>query len=190
MSIYRRYFQIPKGSATEQLMARIMESRKAYNKGLANIRDEVGAKEVARYNHSGLFAGFHFDHGKRDNDVFTKPDREQMSRPRRTGKEGKALNARIEALPKPMPLKDLFRGCGLRDGDWLISEGLTFHNAGLKYSNDPYHFFITVPWKDEDPDVLSEAKPDDHLLWKPPMDWVEVKEWQMKKIIEEHKEAA
>lgn len=189
MSIYRRYFEIPKDSEAAQLMAKIVASRDAYNDGLAQIRDEVGAKNVARYNESGLFAGFYFEAGKRDNDIFTKPDSERMCRPRRTGKEGKALNARINALPAPIPLKELFKPFGLKDGNWLLQDGLSFHNAGLKYSGGAY-FFITVPWKDEDPEVLAQAKPDHHLLWQPPSDWIEVKEWQMKKVIDENKEAA
>lgn len=201
MSVYRRYFEIPESSPLAALMAEIGEQRREYREHIAALRDQYGATEAYYYSDSGNFAGFTFDPESRDNKIWRKPDSSGLVSPRLSTKGGKAVAEEIEATPKPWPIRDVFEHCGLGNGRWLITEGLRMHGATVSFSHDPYHFFVSIPWKDVDPADLEQYRKDrdagkfrssekDHLLWTPPADWVEVKEWQMKKVIDEHKEAA
>lgn len=66
--------------------------------------------------------------------------------------------------------------------------------------SDKAGWFASVPWRDEDPQVLAEYITErdagtrghgelDHLLWVPPPEWVEIKEWELKKAMAEAKSA-
>lgn len=197
MSIYRRYFSVPADSATGQQLQAIHETRRNYAAALQELCKEVGANSVHFYTESGAFAGFRFDEAKRDNATWRKPDKRNLVRPRLSSKAGKAIAARIAAIPKPVELRAMFEPVGLGHGQMLMFEGLRMHNAGLECTHEPFVLIVSVPWKDVDPAELEAYRQDksrsdtnlSHLLWQPPADWEEVKGWQAEKLLDEARSA-
>lgn len=201
MSVYRRYFQI-KDSATLTKIEEIWTVRDAYNKGLKNIKESIGADQTFTYSRTGLIAGFKFS-GTPDLSVFKKVDT-GCYYPKKSNKSGKAICAEISKLIPPERIGDALKVSGLFPYFCLAGEGtrmgFRMYSASI-CGSDKAGWFAVVPWKDEDPAVIEQYKADrdagirccfelDHLLWTPPAEWVEVKEWEVKKAMDEAKVSA
>lgn len=201
MSIYLRYFQIL-DAATLAAIKETWEIRKAYRDALDKVKESIGAESVYFYSRHGGVAGFGFN-SLPDLSVFKKVEG-QIYYPKRSTKHGKAICLQIEALKKPGRIDDVLKISGLYPDFCLTGEatraGIRMYSASI-CGSDKAGWFAVVPWKDEDPAVLEKYKADrdagicgsaelDHLLWTPPSEWVEVKEWEVKKAMEEAKVSA
>lgn len=193
MNVYRRYFKIPKTSPFFARITEISEQHQKYREGLEQIKKEVGAKSVYTYNHDASFAGFGFE-PPADSKIWTKK-KDGAQRPKTATKEGRALLKRISDLGRPSKLMDAFEGCGIDRMNWNVQSGMAFYNCGMAFMRDQY-LFLTVPWFDADPAEIELHKSGkeksgniEHILWNPPIDWAEVKEWEMKRDIDQAKES-
>lgn len=200
MNVYYRYFQI-KDEATLAKIDVMFAARKAQSEGADKIKEQIGAKSVYFYSRGGSLAGFGFD-STPDLAVFKKVEND-IYYPKKSTKAGKDICAQISKLPKVEPIDDALKVSGLHPFFCLSGEatrsGFRMHSASI-CGSDKAGWFAVVPWRDEDPKVLEEYKAErsagtrgrselDHLLWTPPAEWVEVKEWEMKKALDEAKSA-
>lgn len=196
MSVYRRYFQI-KDEATLAKIDAIWLVRSVYRDGLEKIKAAIGSNAIHTYVRDGRIAGFGFE-STPDLAVFKKVD-SGVYYPKKSNKAGKAICAEISKLKAADSLNAVLDSTGMHH-NFCMSEGLTFYSASI-CGSEKAGWFAVVPWKDEDPAVLEQYKADrdagirgcselDHLLWTPPAEWVEVKEWECKKAMDEARDAA
>lgn len=191
MSVYYRYFRI-KDEATNVLIQHYFEREREYAAHIKEIMLDIGATGSRKYNGSGKCAGFTFpkDHVV-DMDIYKRT--ESAFLPKKNCKAGRELWKRIDSKSAPGSVDDVMIPVGLRDIAFFKGMRL-YHNSlcgGPKCG-----YYAVTPWYDVDPKELEEYKKDnesgcrgdselDHLLWVPPVEWEEIKEWQMKKEMDE-----
>jgi len=190
--MHYRYFRI-KDAASLQFIDDHFERVKAFREGMQPIKDEVGAENVMKYSDSGGFAGFVFPKGHAvDREVYKEADGAWL--PKKNCKVGRDLWARIKKVPTPGCVHDVLRLHGLSSQGPAITEGMRWYRNAICGSVDAGYFAV-IPWYDEDPAVIEQYKKDreagthmcgnlDQLLWTPPPEWVEVKEWEMKRDLD------
>jgi hypothetical protein len=199
MSKRDRYF-IDRGGPFLQALRRIREERKAASSVLLKFVEEIGASKM----YGTTPASYLFDFN-RDSDADpkvwskTKPRRgEYYFRPRRNTPEGKAMAARIKALPECPSFDDAIESIpGLRRFP-IVTEGNRWFAPYLRFMPSGDSFAIAVvPWKDYSAEEIDSYRKEreagthysaslDFAQWTPP-DWLqELKEWEALKIIDEH----
>ncbi len=191
--MYDRFFRIVGAKFIDEL-EEIYVEKEIRTKQLIALADELGA--VATEYPSGKFAGFSFQNMP-DQHLFTKP-KGGVCMPRGNTNAGKALLKRLKDLPSSRSLLDAFNSVGLDRGEATLIIGGRVRSCGLHWFKAACTAYVSVPWYDEDPKVVEQYKKDkakkvcsymnlDHMLWTPPTDWTEIKEWEMLKEIDEHK---
>lgn len=195
MSVYRRYFAI-KDAATLAAIDLLLSKKNFYRQALEAISKDVGAHEIYYDQRNGDFAGFSFN-GTPDKAHWRKVSGE-VYYPKKGSKSGKALAVKIEAMPVPAQVNTALSDHGLDIGHFgCLTVGLKFYRPQICGSPSA-GWFAVVPWMDVNPEDLETYKHEkvsckrldgnyDHLLWTPPIEWVEVKEWEVKKAMDEAK---
>lgn len=200
MNVYIRYFEVKDESVLSKLAEFGDEARRVMREWQQQFSPD--GLEVYFYE-SGAFAGFKPREGcpLPEGSALTKPDKNGLRSPKKTTDAGKRLIERVNALPKRFPLaEDLLGDFGLKARVPIIVDA----SRGVGYRCRAYFLgnvsalYVSVPWYDEDPEKLRNYRIDraaekatrsgvlDHLLWTPPETWREVKEWEMKRALEEH----
>lgn len=195
MSSYNRHFRVTTGPLMDAARAIRQERREAFEV-CDKLCKELSADSFNTYR-DGRFAGFVFSK-QPDPSVWKQPNQFGLYWPRKNTKGGKELMQRIAALPRLRDLNDSLEAVGLIphhpvlffSGHALISTAFGSPELGV--------MFVRVPWRDEDPQSLADYKAQrdstnrtrwsadlDHLLWEPPAELIEVKEWEVQKEIEE-----
>lgn len=198
MSVYKRFFRVTKGPMVEEI-DRLFELRFAASKLYEELRVKYGAKAVHNWQHSGAFAGFVFEKLP-DQSIYCRvPKQRGLWRPRKNVPAGKSIWAEIKQLPEPSPIEHALRLVGLEPGLPMLTDAGRWYAPTLWGYGAPRNvWFVSVPWKDEDPQKLEEYKAIKAakkgfdrdlgaLLWEPPSDWVEVKRWEVEKEVDEIK---
>lgn len=195
MSVYIRYFRITEGPIVAEI-DRLFELRTAAGKLYAELAVKYGATGASNYDRSGTFAGFTFA-GRPDQDVYRLDKKTRLWVPRKNVPAGKAIWAEIKSLPAPAPIEHAMRLAGLEPGLPMLTDSGKWYAPTLWGYGAPRNiWFVSVPWKDVDPEKLEQYKVDkaagthfnrdlDALLWEAPADWTEVKRWQIEKEAEE-----
>lgn len=203
-TVYRRFFEI-KDAATLARINELRDKRSAYNKQALDFTAEIGAETA--YTRSERISGFDF---KSEPDLKVWKEGRDGWVPRLNTKGGKAMQARIDDLNKrhePEPLDNALTIAGLNPGFPVLLEQRNGRGVGYRvgicgFPGEAARWFAGVPWRDKDPAKLAEYKTQregerhhwsselDHLLWTPPAEWVEVKEWEVQKALDEYKESA
>lgn len=192
MNVYKRYFRITAGPLMEA--AREIEQQRGV--AIATLKTfirEVGATDAQTYR-DGTVAGFCFD-GVACDPVWGVRDSSGVRMPRGNTKEGKALRERIKALPRVPGFSDSLKSIGLHDGPAVIN-GNRFYRSLVAGTPSLGVLYLCVPWRDIDPRELEEYGQQrdegsnfsmelDHLLWKPTTDMVEMKEWEVRRDLDE-----
>ncbi len=191
--MYHRYFEVKSGpllKAVADIIAKRQEVIDTWKVFVAR----VGAKDVSHWT-DGRIAGLSFE---------TAPDRAKWSEmrggwwPKKNTREGKALRAEMETLPKMPVLGDALGVIGLINMPVLIDGHAGYRPVmGWHKFPDPGVVFIKVPWREADLNELAEYKAQresehpnhfsmelDHLLWQPMPEMVEVKEWEFLRDME------
>lgn len=128
----------------------------------------------------------------------TKPRRgEYFFRPRRGTAVGKAIAARIKALPESPSFSDALALTGLDYGFPVVIDGDSGYRPYIRFASvkTPVIFIVSVPWRDFPTTELTKYEKDrkagtrmssslDHALWAPPEWMVEIKEWEALKLID------
>ncbi|MCL6272319.1 hypothetical protein M3P05_20595 [Sansalvadorimonas sp. 2012CJ34-2] len=197
MEKYTRYFRIAEG----QLIDSVKECReinKAAHKEYAELLKKIGADEDY----------YHRDHKLVAMTFPETPDEKIFKRnknvrngwyPKKNCKAGKEIAQALESI-KTKEEADCLDAVGLYNGPRIITAGYAYAATLLVIPSDPMVVFVTVPWYDENPQVLEEYKQEkaantrdsmtlDALLWEPTPEMTEVKEWQCKKEIDEWNES-
>ena len=199
MSVYQRYFRITEGPVVDEI-ARLIELRSAAGKLYKELGDKYGASQVNNYERNGQFAGFFFKE-RPDTTVYRLIQKHRMWVPRRRG-PGAEIWKEIESLPCPEPIENALKLVELTPGIPCLTHGNRWYAPTVwGYSAPTPIWYISVPWKDVDPEKLEQYKIDraakttfdrslDHLLWEVPAGWTEVKRWQIEKEAEEIDAAA
>lgn len=179
MSLYRRYFRVTEGPLIEAVKE-IGVFNKAGRAEYENILTEIGAK--LNYYHQGeKLRCFLFD---------KEPDTKIFKRvqpgwyPKKTGKVAKALALRFEAVEIRNP-QDAMKTIGLSPDDMMIRDMKIASPQTITIPDDIFTVYVVVPWYDEDPEKEVKEK---ILLWKPTLEMTEIKEWEVRKHIEEWNE--
>lgn len=201
--IYRRYFEI-KDADTLARIAELQSARMAYNKAALEFIKEIGAKNASTRNER--ISGFEFNDTP---DLTIWKDGRDGWVPRLNTNGGKSMRARMDALNdrhKPEPLANALTIAGLITGCPAVFDaggGVAYLVGVCGFSGDNSRWFASVPWFDEDPAKLAEYKAQradeetrthwsselDHLCWEAPAEWVEVREWEVQKALDEHNAA-
>lgn len=191
---YLRYFDMKDGP-TAQRLAELIALRDIYMAALNVIKNEIGADNIYTYQQGGRLCCFKFS--KNPGPDFKKMESGFL--PKKTTKSGKVLAERIAAIPVPPSVHSCLEVVGMGDGHWCLQDGLTIYNASI-CGSPKAGWFAVIPWMDVDPKVLEQYRKDreagthgngnyDHLLWTAPAEWVEVKEWEMKKAMDDARAA-
>lgn len=193
MSVYYRYFRI-KDEATNASIKEYFKRAKVYAEHITEIVKSVGATGARQYNGSGSFAGFIFPKGHVvDMTIYKETKTGKSYLPKKNCKAGKELWKLINAMKPPGDIDNSLSVVG-------HSEIAFFHGMRL-YRNSvcgapKCGYFAVIPWQDIDPKILADYKKDsagglccdgelDHLQWVPPVEWEEIKEWELKKELAE-----
>jgi hypothetical protein len=188
MNIYRRYFKITTGPVID-----VVEQAHGINKQAQtkyhDILLSIGA-ELTYYVQRGKLVGIIFkdtpDSGK------YKELQNGGWWPKQNTKEGKQLQRIFREVETKDP-NDALKEVGLSNDPCMFGCGRCYFPTLTCIPEDPLVIYITIPWKDVDPEELKAYKEDtnwrdcslDFLSWEPSPDMVEVKEWEMQKHIDE-----
>jgi len=197
MSVYRRYFKIL-DAATLAEIERLWQLREKYMSALREIKEELGAQDVHTYSNSGHLAGFGFEKTP-DAAVYRSPER-GIFYPKKSSKVGKEICKKIDAISRPKQIEEALRVTGLVPGfSGALNEGMTFYSSTIA-GGPAIGWFASIPWCDVDPAELEKYRANNemekrsgsmnHLCWEPPVEWEEIKEWQIKKAFEDAKAEA
>lgn len=196
-TIYRRYFRVTEGPLI-QATNDITEQREKASEAIMALAKEVGATD-ARTFHDGRFAGFVFE---QDPGTKWKRLRSGGYYPKKNSTWGRELAKRITDLPRHESIAGALRAVGLvPHSPALIDESRSVGlYVTLTGSQKLGVWFVSVPWRDEDPAEIEQYKKDRaagtrfcvelaHLCWEPPAELHEVKHWEVLKEIEEMNQA-
>lgn len=186
----KRYFRVTSGKLVD-LINQNFEDRRNQAKAWTDLCAEIGAKEAKSYQ-DGTFGGFDFTFDP-DTKIY-KQTKHGYWLPKKNCQEGKDLWKRIDSMKLVTGPQFCLHEFGLETRFPTLIErnrGWSPALCGMKGV-----WFVSVPWREEDPEVLEQYKKDraagtrmsssyDHLLWEPPAEWEEIKEWQIKKEWEE-----
>ena len=191
MNKCNRYFRVTSGRIIEEVKI-IIALNKAADIEYRNIIKEIGAEE-----------GYYQIDNKLTCIVFkTPPDSGEFKKikscgwyPKRSTKKGKELHKRFEDI-KTRPESELLKLVGLRNSPTIFLANRCYRPLAFRIPSKAPIVFFQVPWFDEDPEVLKQYVKDrnagtrgdgnfDAILWKPSDEMIEVKEWQVKKELDE-----
>lgn len=190
MNIYQRYFKVESGD----LIADVLESIRINNQANDQyklILDDIGA--LPKYYHIDMRVTSICFEITPDTNIYKRT--EQGWYPKKNTKFGRDLHNKLRKI-KVKPIDDSLRIIGLESFPTII-HGHTGYSSTIFYTpSDPIVCYVSVPWYDEDPKVLEEYLTDrnngisfncayDHLLWEPTKDMIEVKEWEVKKAVDD-----
>lgn len=196
-----RYFIAPNSPLTDRLKEIGAERKKAGETLLAFIK-EIGASQM--YGSSPESYRFDFKASSDADPAIwrkTKPYRsEYFFVPKKNTPEGKAMAARIKALPPCPPMDDALRVVPqLPVGFPCVIENGRGYRPFIRYWNpDTETLVVSIPWRDVPAEELAEyvkqAESDerhswsaslDYAQWQPPKWLIEVKEWEALKLIDD-----
>jgi|GEM_PF-2001274 len=194
MSIYKRHFKVGSGKLADEI-TRIRDSRKAASETVKQFEKEIGASGTYFSTFSGDIMGFKFDE-RPDDQVWRRRKGGDFYVPRKITRVGKAMMKRIGNLPKVEPVQDALRVIGLGRLPVLFDNRNGYACSLYGYLDGP--MFVAVPWKDVDPEELEKyraysangncySSQMEHLMWIPPSELTEVKEWEALKAIDQFK---
>lgn len=195
-----RYFIADKGTPLVNRMKELHAARCAATKDLLAFVKDIGASEM--YGSSPATYVFDFKcSGDADQKTWRKtPPRRgtYYFTPRKNTPEGKAMAARIKALPECPRMADALKTVPeLPVGFPCVISGGTGYSPFLRYYNlDKPLAIVSIPWRDHDEAEIEKYKAEnaagthysasmDYAQWTPPEWLTEIKEWQALKIIDE-----
>lgn len=194
MNVYRRFFKITTGEVIAEAK-RIVAINSGAKKEYSKFLKKIGASEE------------YYERDQRLVGIISlqEPDRYLFKKIRhgwwlkKNTKKGKELNKQLKAI-KTIPENNLLRMIGLDTEPVLFTFGRCYYSSIVIVPLDSPLVLVNTPWFDEDPQVIKEyssGKKDgsyrgrnlDVLLWAPPSELEEIKEWQYKKLITEYNES-
>ena len=193
MEKYTRYFKVTEGA----LIKAIKECREINKKADAEyveILSKLGADKTYYVRGTRLVA-MTFPEAP-DSKVFKKNKNTKDGwYPKKNCKAGREIAKALESV-KTMDQGDCLKVFDLSSGPRIISGGFGYCATLVVIPSEPMVAFVTVPWFDEDPEVIEQYKKDrdagksrrhdiDAILWKPAPEMTEIKEWEVKKAIQE-----
>jgi hypothetical protein len=192
MNVYRRYFRVTEGPIVEDAKEVLSVNKKAQEEYSA-ILEEIGACSTQWWQRGNRLVGIKFDHSPGNNYKKINPG----WYPKKNTKAGRELCKRLESIEtreERFCLRSTKLGTLI---PVLFGGGKAYGVAHVIIPSDPPVVYVSVPWYDEDPGVLSAYKNDknhisanlDHLLWEPTEHMRECKEWEYKRAIEEWNES-
>ena len=190
MNVYRRYFIVSTGLIADKAREVIetnIEARKKYKE----ILDDIGADH--RYYAAGDKLTGVMLPDDMDKSIFKKVNGEAWY-PKQNSKAGKALHKRFDSVAV-MEDRDVLSVLG-EDGrsPEIFTGGSVYFSSAIIIPSDPATVIVYIPWFDEDPEAIEKHRKEksnirggnmDSLLWTPVDGMTEVKEWEVKKLIDE-----
>lgn len=192
--LYWRFFRVTTGPLMDELRA-ISERRQAAREAISEFCKDVGAKD-AKAGMGGVAA---FEFGERP-DLAVWRETHHGWWPRRNTKAGREMLKRVKRLPKYEDLDTALKVVGLHPGFPVLLEGRYGYYATLWGTFDEGGVvFVKVPWRDIAAEKMAEYKQMreagkgfncsmDHLMWEPPPELVEIREWEALKETQELRE--
>ncbi len=193
MTIYQRYFRVTTGPLVEAACALEAEDKKS-REVVLNFVKEIGA--INMYSRSGgAITGFQFEKTP-DQYIWKQPNSFGHYLPRKNTAGGKEMAQRIASLPIIQGFDPALRTVDLTEDNPVIFGDGKCYFATITGSALLKVFFVSVPWRDIDPEKLQQYKQEraadkhysvelDHLCWTPSQDMHEIKRWELEKEIEE-----
>ena len=188
--VYRRHFKITEGpiiKAAEIHLKTEDEARLQFQK----ILKDLGAESK-----------YYYDRGKLIALIFDKePDTKLYKRtrygwyPKKNSKVAKAIAARIEGV-KTSTVDSCLKHVGLSSNPTIFMSTKCYYPTLTILPYEPPVLYLSVPWYDEDPEVIKEYNADenrmsrnlDAIQWTPTQEMVEIKRWERDKAIDEWNE--
>lgn len=193
MEVYRRYFKVENGPVIDAVKE-IENINNMAHYEYVKILEEIGA-ESGYYHRNRKLVSIVFKDGP-DPKLYKKKDSGWY--PKKNCKAGKDLALRIESIKTRNP-KEALQAIGLSSSPSIFGGGRAHYNSIILIPEVKPVAYISVPWYDEDPDVLDLYKKEkaagkhyctnyDSISWAPTSDLVEVKKWQVDRHIDEWNE--
>jgi hypothetical protein len=194
MSVFKRYFRITEGPVVDEI-DRLQELLAVAAVSASKVAEQTGG-EFQTWQSTGGFAGFKFKQTPCEK-TFRFIKKTGLWLPRKNTPEGKAVWSDIEQVPLPDPVCSAIKLAGLSPNFPALFDGGRMYSPVLWGFGKPVSvWFVSVPWKDVDPDRMAAYQKEravggsfsndlEHLSWQAPIEWVEVKEWQVSKESEE-----
>ncbi|MBO9493819.1 hypothetical protein J7438_06935 [Thalassotalea sp. G20_0] len=193
MNKYTRYFKVTSGALIEAVKE-CRSTNDAANKEYVALLNKLGAEETY-YVVGHRLVAMTFKNSPDQRIYKRNKNTNDGWYPKKNCKEGKEIAQAIESI-KTQSVDDCLKAVGLYSGPRIIQGGYAYSATLVVIPSEPMELYVTVPWYDEDPEVIEQYKKDkdarkrssmslDALLWKPPSEMTEVKEWEVKKVIQE-----
>jgi len=193
MAIYTRYFKITDGPLMDTYLDAIKINNNAHDEYKVILKD-LGASNKYWIVDDKL-SGIEFD-GDVDRSLYKRVNKGWM--PKKNTKKAKAINKKLTNV-RTKSISSCLNTIGLHDHPALTSHNRWYKTTILAIPEKPPVIYITVPWKDVDPNELKEYQNKrskgicmnrnmDHLLWIPHESMVEVKCWEFEKHLDEWNE--
>ncbi len=190
MNVYRRFFKVTSGDMISKIKE-IKEVNKAAMKKYKLFLKKIGAKEQF-YIRDERMVGILFD-GEPDRHLFKKVHNGWW--PKKNTKKGKEMNKELEAI-KTIPENSCLRLVGLSESPSIFLAGKCYFATMVAIPSDPPVILLNIPWYDENPEKIKKYIEDkkkgvhhncnmDAILWKPPPEMAEIKEWEYMKNIDD-----
>lgn len=197
MSLYFRFFRCTSGLLLEEIQW-LIKQRDEAGKAYQAFAEEIGAEGVRVWTRGGI-AGFAFD-TEPDQGAWKKRNKNGLYWPRKNTPPGKDLWKQIEALPAYPSVQQALQVVDLSGFAPVMIEGSKGYAPVVFGFPAKGVLFVRLPWRKVEPSeierYLNERRAGsrwsvelEHLLWEPPADLVEVKEWQVLKEQEELEES-
>ncbi len=200
----RRFFEIKDDKAFELLEKQSKEKESIVDK-YSELKEELGADEVLMRD-DGYVIGMSFDF-EPDYKSWKKVKPSSFNRkaiyfPKRNSKVGKALYKKFKDIGN-VPNSDDSGVMELYDANKMVFMGMTLSKSSLIVLDNPTRAFISMAWVDTPTEELerrlelaeyeSEERDLKSLIevskWEKPDCLIELKEWELKKIIDEQEES-
>lgn len=193
MTIYQRYFRVTSGPLMDEVR-KIEADNDRNRQAVLDFAAEIGATNMFSYK-DGTVSGFEFDKTP-DQSIWKQPNSFGHYLPRKNTNGGKEMAKRIQGMPRLIGIGGALKSIGLYDSFPVLFGNGKGYISTLTGTTRLGVMFVSVPWKDINPEELAQYKRDnaagihssaelEHLGWQPTADMQEIKHWEMEKEIEE-----
>jgi hypothetical protein len=196
MNVYRRYFRVASGPLLDAVKEANDINKKAREE-YETILDSLGAKSTQWYQRDDRIVGLIFDDPP-DTTIYKKT-RIGGWWPKQNSKKAKEISNRLKSV-KTKCVQDCMQVVGLSHMPTIFGDSRAHYPTMTIIPSDPLLIFVSVPWYDEDPQVIEQYKVDrankthfstnlDSILWEPSPDMISVKKWEVERAVAEWNES-
>lgn len=195
VEIYKRHFRVSTGDFYNAVCdAQALKNNSI--KEIGKVLKEIGAESRYYGPSDGGLSAIVFKE-KPDSKLYKKVQNGWY--PKKNLKAGKVLAKQFEDV-KIVSNDALLNTIGLGGWGRLLHNGVAYRTGLVIIPSDPLEVYVSIPWYDADPSAIEDYKKRygkegctssniETILWEPPVEFIEIKEWERSKAIDEWNES-